>query len=1224
MHKPLATRTRTLLAALLVLALALCMPRSTQAASIVEFGTRCFDGDTLGSFIEISGRPTESTRNGMRLRVFDRTNALVFDMDAYGARGSQTFQFDELPRRFLLTTAPMVEQLGFSWGPRPFGYADNLLPFALDPVAGRLQLYLVVNGREQISSDVTYGDQRLAPAPPRGLSSILGTGNWVIEPHPVLNSFFHTGVTSMDPPPACFAVPEYRMSSMRLQCEDGLPAGQYIEIEARGPTGNLQEEVTLFAYDHAGTLLGSSRQAFSRDPGSAAFSSHHWLMAAAPPHATGSDSADARLPFVLDPLGGSLQLIVSTFGVSWTSDNFSYGTSAVPLPAPGLSYVRVAGSSLATVSRIPTNSNQRPVDIPGCAQGTSPGRLVVQELALACADGVAQGQFVELSTRGAPLGLDADYTLRHWRRDGSEAFTLRHVLTGFPTSTFASDRSWLLVPAADPRARVADRLLPDTLDRVAGVIELWRAGTNGDSLALRFAWGDAPLARPPDGGSLEAATATTVAVAYPTPLPYSRTPLPHDDCTSDRDVVPLFVLRASLQCSDGSRDGAFVELDGLTSAHVRDTRLGLRAITSTGAELFAIEPLFPARAAWDLSSPRHWLVGGSRFESRTGLAPDAHWTGALAGTPATLQLYRRDPVNGTRTTMGAHFLQPTLLTPGRGEVRTLNGQYESDALVSPERFDGARVASGTCWTTPHPEAVRLAAVFLQCRAGEASTPLAQYVQLEAATAESMYSPDLQLRWFDHTGAVLGTLRAPFPAAFEGRSWPLGRALLVGSPAFASTFGVTPDATLPGALDTLGGRIELSLAPAGLPEVPLDAVDYGAGATAAPPAGTALVSGSGAWRVDPLPHASGITTSIVAPNTCMGECPGRSVRFAVGGEQNLPSTAGRASDTGAEVTYDGPRGTFELASSFRELALRWHDRYVVEGLPAGTSVGLTIRVRNILASDDTCLRQPVVCIASLASVTLSSGTARDSISGAQPARDVELPVSVRAGEAFDVLLSLRANAVPSPLLPASTRARLEFTGLPQGARVRSCSGFDSRLQRGIGAPVVTAEARRMSVAWPVTGDPAEVWEIERRVDDGDWQPFETRSADADQVLRVSDTRVTPGHVYAYRTGWSDDYGDYASAVAESQPVTPAGFAFDGVTPNPSTGVFSARFEIPESGSVQLDVLDVAGRVLASQRRWLAAGRYTEPLAARGAVPPGVYTVRMSYRGLDSWSRVVVLR
>ncbi|MCE9627267.1 MAG: T9SS type A sorting domain-containing protein, partial [Candidatus Eisenbacteria bacterium] len=210
------------------------------------------------------------------------------------------------------------------------------------------------------------------------------------------------------------------------------------------------------------------------------------------------------------------------------------------------------------------------------------------------------------------------------------------------------------------------------------------------------------------------------------------------------------------------------------------------------------------------------------------------------------------------------------------------------------------------------------------------------------------------------------------------------------------------------------------------------------------------------------------------------------------------------------------------------------------------------------------------------------------------------------------------------LPASTRARLEFAGLPEGASVRSCNGFDSRLQRGIGAPVVTAESRRMSVAWPVTGDAADSWAIERRVDDGEWQPFETRSADADHVLRVVDTRVTPGHSYAYRTGWSDEYGNYASPVATSQPVSPPGFAFEGVTPNPSTGVFSARIEIPEAGSVQLDVLDVAGRVIASQKRWLAAGRYTEPLAHRGAVAPGVYTVRMTYRGLVSWSRVVVLR
>ncbi len=1220
MPRTLRPSHRAVAATFLALALAIGAPRVAHGAAIVEFATRCADGDTLGSFIEILGNPSESTRNGMRLRAQDHDFATVFDIDAYGQRGGEVFTFQE-GRRFLLATAPLIASIGFQWGPAPFGYADNILPFALDPIGGRLQLYLIVNGREQIVSQVPYGPRLLAPAPPPGLSAFQAPGNWQIDPHPVMDAFFHTNLNGNGPAPPCFTAPDYRISSVRLQCEDGGTRGQFLEIESFGPTGNLHEQISLQAFDHTGALIGTSPSGFSTDPGSSAFTTRHWLMAG-PDFVSGSaDTADARLPFTLDPTGGALQLVVSVGALSWSSDAFSYGTSFVPLPLTGLTYVRLPGSSISTGVIIPHNSRLAVVEVPQCAAGTGIGHPVLQELALACSDGLPQGQFIELSSRGSSLAMNDAYRLRHLRRDGSLAFQLDDVFAGLPSSALARDRDWLLIPASDPRSARADPVLPDTLDRVAGALELYRVGLSGDSLVLRQEWGGAPLVRPPDGGSLDASTLLPNMIAYPTPTTYAKVALPHDDCTADRDPAALSVLRSALDCVDGSRAAAFVELDHLSSALVRDTRLGLRWLASNGTELLRVEPLFPPRADWDLTASPHWLVAGPGFEGRAGLAPDVIWPTPLVSAPATIELYRRDPVSGAATTMGSHPMQAVLLGAGHGELRTPSGQYESDAVVSPQRFDGGRVASGSCWSTPHPEAVRLAAMLVQCRDGGRD---GQYVQLAALGSESMYSRDLLLRVRDHAGVTLGSLRAPFPAAFTGRTWPRDRALLIGAPGFASAMGVAADATLPATLDTLGGRIELALAPDGLPEVPLDALDYGPQGIAPPPPGAALVAADGTWHVEAFPRAEGIGVAIAAPTACLGECPGRSVQFAVGGVRTLTQAAGELTDTDARFTFDGTRGVFDLDAALGAITVRWDDRFVLDDAASRAPRVLFAKLRSIATTRDSCPRQSPTCLSSHATASLTSADGADATTEGPSHHDLRVAIQVTPGQPFDLSLALQTSAIAAPPLAARELARLEFEGLTAGMRVRSCSGFDSRAQRGIADPVVVNEPRRITVSWPVRGDLDSAWTIERRVDAGDWQTFETRTADADHVLRVADTRVAAGHRYEYRVTWSDAFDVYASPVAGGDAAAQPGYAFDGITPNPSTGVFDARLEIPEAGLVRLDVLDIAGRLAASQSVALAAGAHRVPLTTDGALAPGIYTVRMRYRGLVSWSRVVVLR
>jgi hypothetical protein len=340
-------------------------------------------------------------------------------------------------------------------------------------------------------------------------------------------------------------------------------------------------------------------------------------------------------------------------------------------------------------------------------------------------------------------------------------------------------------------------------------------------------------------------------------------------------------------------------------------------------------------------------------------------------------------------------------------------------------------------------------------------------------------------------------------------------------------------------------------------------------------------------------------------------------------QALAGDTATVNATGTEVDFATAAGTFRLDSRFREVSVRWSDRYRIEGVAAGTPLAFEAHVRAILGSADSCVTNR--CFASLASVTLASAAGVDSVAAKpDPRRTLVVPVSINAGESFALELGFRANAVPAPALAATVVARLEFTGLPEGARVVSCHGFDTRAQRGVRAPEVRAEPRQVTVSWPVDGAPGFTALVSRSVDDGDWLPLETRTSDADGLLRMVDRTVSAEHSYRYRVGWSDEFDSYTGPVAMAQVPVQPGFDFVRIRPNPSHGDFSVTLELPEASQVRLDVLDVAGRVRVSRSGSLPAGTSDVPLTTQRGLPPGLYIVRLQYRGLVLKQTVVVLR
>ncbi len=86
-----------------------------------------------------------------------------------------------------------------------------------------------------------------------------------------------------------------------------------------------------------------------------------------------------------------------------------------------------------------------------------------------------------------------------------------------------------------------------------------------------------------------------------------------------------------------------------------------------------------------------------------------------------------------------------------------------------------------------------------------------------------------------------------------------------------------------------------------------------------------------------------------------------------------------------------------------------------------------------------------------------------------------------------------------------------------------------------------------------------------------------------------------------------------------------FALAGVTPNPATsGRLSVAFALPDGAPATLELLDVAGRRVASREVGaLGAGRHIVELAPAGRQAPGLYLVRLTQGGRIATRRVTVL-
>ena len=124
-----------------------------------------------------------------------------------------------------------------------------------------------------------------------------------------------------------------------------------------------------------------------------------------------------------------------------------------------------------------------------------------------------------------------------------------------------------------------------------------------------------------------------------------------------------------------------------------------------------------------------------------------------------------------------------------------------------------------------------------------------------------------------------------------------------------------------------------------------------------------------------------------------------------------------------------------------------------------------------------------------------------------------------------------------------------------------------------------------------------------------------------VVTWDDQRSGNQDLYAQNVKPNGALGGYSGVDVPGEAAL--AFALDPVRPNPTRGgALTVHFTLPTSASARLELLDVAGRRIAS--REVGAGQHTLDLGESQHLAPGLYLVRLTQGANTRTMRVAVLR
>jgi galactose oxidase-like protein len=202
---------------------------------------------------------------------------------------------------------------------------------------------------------------------------------------------------------------------------------------------------------------------------------------------------------------------------------------------------------------------------------------------------------------------------------------------------------------------------------------------------------------------------------------------------------------------------------------------------------------------------------------------------------------------------------------------------------------------------------------------------------------------------------------------------------------------------------------------------------------------------------------------------------------------------------------------------------------------------------------------------------------------------------------------------------STWTQLAPAGTPPDGRYLHTAVYDDRRHRMLIFGGVGASAD-LNDAWALSLDVSPTWSL--------LSPAGTPPSPRGETVAVYASAIGRMMFFAGGNGstldgdlWALDFGPPPTAVL---PRNPSGYALDPLAPNPAREAASVLYALPRASHVRLEVVDLAGRLVATLANGIEApGRHEASWRATGH-PSGVYFVRMEAPGFTATRKLVLTR
>lgn len=1184
-----------------------CRRPLTSRVRISEFQLMCTSGESRGQFVELTAMGDgEQFDSSFAIRLHDRFG---FEVGRYPVTSPTASSSWPEGRGWLLAHPGYTSTSGSP---------DAVLLTMLDPLAGRIDLLGPSGGATVVLQSVAYGDGQPAPPPGTSLASLDGELFAVrSEPDPTSHAGRRLSAT------ACLGpAPSYSFSEVMSQCESG-EAISLIELTARVPGVAADSTLHLRIHDESGALRheipvhvgisGSPIQAVGT----------RWLMADATALARIIGAHDQAMPVSIAPAGGRLSLVRRNLLGTATLDSVAFGIGDVPTPIPGRALVRDASGDWADAMPEFTSRNGTLANSETCFDHSLADVRVIG-LGIRCADGGRMTQHIQLVAEGQGLRYFSEFVVRLRDRDGALLLEIPRPFGDRTGALWMEGGTWALVSDLYQQTGCfpsPDGTFDPRMDPVAGRVEVVARYASGDRIVCELRYGGpGELPAPGPGEAIAWAADHYVIDPSPTLVSSRGQALPLDSCAPAE--APVQIVGAGIACASGSTLGQYIELRADADLDF-DNRLYLEHRDSQGGLTWRSRDSFFWFDGLPWPAGQSFLLGQTDQAAALGRCVDSGMPAVLDPAGGVLELVTRR--YGCREVLSRFDYRAVAAAtlPGQGWRRGANGQVELDAEPRPRCSSGDSTTLVACYRAASASSAVVQELLLQTREGSTAT---QFVELSARGVGELFDGSVGLRTFDRDGALIQEILPEHLPSVTGL-WLPGRPLLLerGEPT------PTPSLRRLAALDTLAGAIEVTQRRGGGTQV-LQRLSYGAGGEwPAPSLGRSIQrladggysvdaspspqSGDSA-RFDPLLHAGCGSASLIHPAPFGVEHVG------------LPSYSRDQEGMPVTLGYDLVRGrVWSTVGPNRVATSQARDSFIVwmpEPAPAAVPMLLRVRAEMTSRCDGMECGTGTVRL-DWAGIGRSGSVLRESDGSSQ----IDFAVDVIPNVPFRLQFTLRTQSTHcrGPWESVVGVGRWMLFDLPEGAEVTSCAGYVPGDPTPVQISLLTAEAHpdRNQLAWQLGAASGAAARLERRISELEWHTLTTLLPDGLGQLRFEDFDVRAGDRREYRLRWDDpDSGAQMSPVVVL--VTPAAlrFALHGIHPNPAVDELDIELELAEQGSVEFEVIDIAGRRVLHHRADLTPGRRRLRLEDSRRLAAGSYVLRLRQGGSVAMRRVLITR